>query len=464
MQRKRYVRLTVQLGLAAGLTYLFLKQDYVWAAAQPFFTWSGWFDPLQGGVSLFQNYWPWLALVSLASLAAAVCFGRVFCGWICPVGTILDLAGYMKKGLRWPNFQTGPRMKQSLRWVRWALCGGIAGLLVAGGSVALIFNPLAVWPRDIFRITHGMIPWSMGALILLGLVFFPRFWCRFLCPAGGVFNWLNRLGNQYALNGECKQCRRCLRNCPMQNIEGTQTGTGKQAASLHFGFDCLHCGLCIASCPTACIQKRKMTKEEFSEGRRDFVIAAGFALAAGGSSLVPKLTAVQTALRPPRRLARLMRPPGALAEGEFNVTCNRCGQCLQVCPTKVLVPAGLEAGLQGLWTPKFLPYRGEFRGRCMFCMACGQVCPTQALAPVSLETVRLGTAAIDRAKCLAWANGIQCLLCVETCPKFAIQVDASKRHPVIDLQKCNGCGSCEAHCPVAGSAVFLTNSGEIRRI
>lgn len=196
------------------------------------------------------------------------------------------------------------------------------------------------------------------------------------------------------------------------------------------------------------------------EGRRDFLVGASVGLGSLAIATISKATIVKSAAPAltPKRWLRLLRPPGALDEEALTATCTRCGQCLQVCPTKVLVPAGLEAKLVGLGTPRFVPRRG----RCMFCMACGQVCPTKALIAVPVETVRLGTAEINRSKCLAWAEGTRCLLCVETCPKFAIKIDP-RQHPVIDLQKCIGCGSCEAHCPVDGSAVLLTHVGETRR-
>jgi MauM/NapG family ferredoxin protein len=214
----------------------------------------------------------------------------------------------------------------------------------------------------------------------------------------------------------------------------------------------------VQSCPARSIAERKTDLKITDESRRDFLIGASLGLGSLAIATVSKTTLVKPATLTPKRWQRLLRPPGALAEEEFFTVCTRCNQCLQVCPTKVLVPAGLEAGLAGLGTPRFIPRKG----RCMLCMACGQVCPTKALIPVPFETVRLGTAVINHSKCLAWAKGTRCLLCVETCPKFAIQID-ERQHPVIDLQKCIGCGSCEAHCPVEGSAVILTNVGETRR-
>jgi ferredoxin-type protein NapF len=192
-------------------------------------------------------------------------------------------------------------------------------------------------------------------------------------------------------------------------------------------------------------------------GRRDFLVAGSAGLALTAYGLLSK-TFSKSAGAIVESWNRLLRPPGALTETSFNETCIRCGQCMQVCPTKCLTPAGSEAGLFGIGTPRFAPRLGQ----CMFCSACGKICPTNALAPVAPDKARLGTARINHSKCLAWNNGTECLLCVETCPTFAI-APSKDRKPVIDHRVCSGCGACEANCPVEGSAVLVYNDAEIRR-
>jgi ferredoxin len=125
--------------------------------------------------------------------------------------------------------------------------------------------------------------------------------------------------------------------------------------------------------------------------------------------------------------ARLVRPPGSLPEQQFLSRCIKCGQCMRICPTNVIHPAGLTAGLEGLWTP-VLNFRIGSSGCQHNCIACGHLCPTAAIRPISLAErqgigpyveqgpITIGTAFIDRGRCLPWAMDRPCIVCQENCP------------------------------------------------
>jgi ferredoxin len=125
--------------------------------------------------------------------------------------------------------------------------------------------------------------------------------------------------------------------------------------------------------------------------------------------------------------SQVIRPPGALAEPEFLKRCIKCGQCMRVCPTNVIQPAGVEGGFEGLWTP-VLNNRIGSSGCQLNCVACGQVCPTSAIRPITLDEkkglgdfadkgpVKLGTAFVDRNRCLPWSMDKPCIVCQENCP------------------------------------------------
>jgi ferredoxin len=154
--------------------------------------------------------------------------------------------------------------------------------------------------------------------------------------------------------------------------------------------------------------------------RREFLTAA-----ASGAAAIPLL---RIGGNPgPNWNARLVRPPGSLPEQQFLSRCIKCGQCMRICPTNVIHPAGLTAGLEGLWTP-VLNFRIGTSGCQHNCIACGHLCPTAAIRPISLEErqglgrhveqgpIKIGTAFIDRGRCLPWAMDRPCIVCQENCP------------------------------------------------
>lgn len=259
----------------------------------------------------------------------------------------------------------------------------------------------------------GLIFW---AAILLNLIV-PRFYCRFICPLGALFgilgkNALYRVGQK---GDECTACGLCERFC-----EGACEPSSTIRAS-----ECLLCMNCIDDCrhavmgyhphPSAAgeIASPDITKREFT------------------AVLVFGLAAV-----PLTRLAgntgenwnpAVIRPPGSLPEAEFLKRCIKCGQCMRVCPTNVIHPAGLQAGLEGIWTP-VLNFRMGSSGCQRGCIACGNLCPTAAIRPISLSErlgknafadqgpIRTGMAFVDRGRCLPWAMDRPCIVCQENCP------------------------------------------------
>jgi len=88
-------------------------------------------------------------------------------------------------------------------------------------------------------------------------------------------------------------------------------------------------------------------------------------------------------------------------------------------------------------------------------MECMSVCPTGAIQPMNKEDIKLGNAVVIKEACIAWDWG-GCTKCAAECPENAIQLDNEKR-PVIDQNKCNGCGLCEFICPSSSLRAYNAN-------
>jgi MauM/NapG family ferredoxin protein len=172
----------------------------------------------------------------------------------------------------------------------------------------------------------------------------------------------------------------------------------------------------------------------------------------------------------------LVRPPGALEEGEFLGKCIRCGECMKVCPTNAIQPAMFEAGLEEMWTPVLKQELAYCEYKCNMCT---QVCPTGAIQKMTLEEkkkVKIGLAHVDKSRCLPYAYARMCQVCYEHCPlpekaitltdvkvMTASDTSITVKQPHVNIDLCIGCGICQNKCPVSDqAAIRVTSVGESR--
>lgn len=148
-----------------------------------------------------------------------------------------------------------------------------------------------------------------------------------------------------------------------------------------------------------------------------------------------------------------LRPPGAQDENHLVAACLKCDRCRSVCPTGVIDVASVDDGFLNARTP-ILDFH---RGLCDFCGRCQQVCPTGAIGAFDEYADKIGMAIVQKDRCIAYFDG--CRECADACPFEAITLDAQD-HPVVDPERCNGCGICENICP---ALVYRSFSGGNRR-
>lgn len=392
--------------------------------------------------------WGWLPLLTLVVTLLA---GRVFCGWLCPFGALLMLVDKVSRTLFKARLFKKIRTKilhdsQFLRYY-WFLF--ILVIFVLGSNWGLFLTPFALFSHEIVRILQGAIPWVLMT-ILVGTVFFSRLWCSVFCPTGILLSFIGRWRLfRYQVTGNCVQCAKCTVNCSVDAAPAV-AGVAKEG--------CLACGNCQMVCPTKAIRWQsfffgpKKGKTEIASGmaddtstpsRRQF-IKAGLTIAAGAALWEKIIFTAKGAAK------KVLRPPGALPEADFISVCNRCGRCIKACSNNALRPMPITEGLEYFETPYIIPRRAN----CFLCFTCQEVCPTGAITQVPVEQVKMGTAKIDRERCIAWKENKVCVICGELCPVLAIEPDDQLR-PIVQPDKCVGCGSCEKACPVDGVAAIV---------
>lgn len=474
-------------------------------------------DPLIGISSLLSGYtfvkgFLWGAGI----LVLTILLGRIFCGFICPFGTIHHAVGTFKPALKGSRMVQA-NLKTSDQKIKYVilillLVAAVCGLNAAGlmDPIAFLFRSLAlaVLPglgaglRSIFEIMAAsdfkilnlagygaeilvspifgynqpayQTAWFIGFIFLVILLLNrirPRFWCRTLCPLGALLGIFSRISilklEKYAQ--KCTACNLCLKHC--QGAASPRPDQEWETA------ECLMCLNCFNVCPEDALAFRFVWSLERNRqpdiGRRALLggltVGISFPLFARLDGSIDKDPD-----------PRLIRPPGSLPEKEFLELCQRCGLCMKACPTNVINPTLGEAGVAGFWTPRLIMTQGY----CDYtCTLCGCVCPTGAIQEITVDEkikqpIKIGSAYIDRGRCLPWSGNAPCIVCQEVCPtspkavylKADVVATSDQKSlnvhlPFVDLKRCVGCGICENKCPVRGlPAIRTISAGESRSL
>ncbi len=419
------------------------------------------------------------AFFSVIMVLFTLVFGRFFCGWICPLGTAIDIAG--SKGQRCP-----PKLKFYILAV-------ILIFSLFGIQIAWVLDPMVIMarfvslnlipaltlsidrsfiffiksfglygaPYDLYRslktsflgintyyFSHSIMIFAVFLLIMLGAALMKRSWCRTICPLGAIYALAGRHPLLRRRIEGCVSCGKCQPACRM--------GAIKEDNSYSAG-ECVLCMDCIYECTPGITKfdwvfsKKKSKAQKSGKGitRRTFMLWL-----LGSSVFLTGFGKGRPLLSRPAK--NVIRPPGVQGEGRFLDRCIRCGNCMKVCITNGLQPTLLQSGISGIWTPQLMPEIGYCEYQCTLC---GNVCPTGAIPKLTLSQKKraiLGLAVVDRSICLPWSKGSECLVCEEHCPvankaikKEKVSTgDKTLYGPRVENSSCIGCGICQHKCPV----------------
>ncbi len=210
-------------------------------------------SPLEGLESLLISKYIYLPSLIGMLLPVLVAFylGRVFCSWICPVSFLHETLDKIRKRIfRYSPLTWKDKFVFSLRILWVALIGEFLLSMILGFPIFVFVSPPGLVGRELML---GIIfhTFALEGIIVFGILvlhlFTRRFYCRYLCPLGGLLAFIGyrRRLKVRLKSRRCKACGACDRVCPL----GLPVSRGGSYSPY-----CWNCGECVDHCPTGALR------------------------------------------------------------------------------------------------------------------------------------------------------------------------------------------------------------------
>ena len=484
----RKIRITLAILSIIGVSLLFL--DFTGTIH----AWLGWLAKIQFLPALLAlNIGVVITLVLLTLI-----FGRIYCSVICPLGIMQDGISWQGSKRKKNRFRYSPAMS----WLRYGVLALFVVALVAGaGSLVALLAPYSSYGRIVSNLFAPLYQWgnnllayfaeradsyafysvdvwmksfstfAIAAITFIALIILSwkngRTYCNTICPVGTIlgffarYSWLKPVID----TDKCVNCNLCERNCKAAciNIKEHQIDYSR----------CVSCMNCIEKCPKDAIHYTHHSKKQAlpTDSRRRFLtIGTTFATASALKAQEKKVDgglAVIEDKKIPNRSTPIT-PPGSHSIQNFTQHCTACQLCVSVCPNQVLRPS---TSLMTLMQPEMSYERGYCR---LECTRCADVCPAGAILPITKadkSAIQIGRAVWIKENCVPLTDGVDCGNCARHCPAGAIlmvpsdpDMSDSPKIPVINTERCIGCGACENLCPSRPFSAIYVEGHEMHRI
>jgi ferredoxin-type protein NapH len=173
----------------------------------------------------------------------AILGGRVFCGWVCPVNMVTDLANRIRSSFRLEQFWKSWGVKREARY--WIIGLSIVLSAIMGVTAFEWISPIGALHRGIiYSFGYG---WTFVRIVfLIDLIAVKNGFCGHLCPLGGFYSLVGRYGFLRVRHDrkKCTDCMKCVDICPEKEVlhmVGDRSGPVTSGA-------CINCGRCVEVC------------------------------------------------------------------------------------------------------------------------------------------------------------------------------------------------------------------------
>ncbi len=495
----RKIRITLAVIFWGLITLLFL--DFTGTVHQ----WFGWMAKIQFlPAVLALNFVVVIGLVLLTLL-----LGRVYCSVICPLGVMQDGIAWL--GRRGKKHRNRYSYSPAVSWLRYAVLVLFVVALIAGiNSFVALLAPYSAYGRIVSSLLAPIYAWSnniladyaeradsyafyqtdvwlksLPVLVIASVSFIVlailswrngRTYCNTVCPVGTVLGFLSRYSwlKPVIDTSRCNGCGLCARRCKAACIDSKNHAIDYSR--------CVTCMDCIDNCHQSAIRyvhRSGAVKAAVDDhvaqtgdsGRRNFMAGVGVLAVTAVAKAEEKtvdggLAAIADKKVPSRRTTIV--PPGAQGLRHFAQHCTGCQLCVQACPNGVLRPS---SGLVTLMQPESSYERGYCRPECT---RCSEVCPAGAILKINRadkSSIQIGHAVWVKDNCIPVVDGVECGNCARRCPVGAITMvpsdpanPESVKIPVVNDERCIGCGACENLCPSRPFSAIYVEGHENHRV
>ena len=444
-----------------------------------------------------------VALIFL--LVMTLVFGRIYCSVICPLGIMQDIFGWFGKKAKKNRYT----FSKAISWLRYTMLGIMVVAVVAGiGSIVQLLAPYSAFGRIATTLLQPL--WKIGnnaladvaehydsfafydvetglpntgfvlciacvTLVLLAILAWRkgRTYCNTICPVGTLLSFCSRfsfLKIQFD-SEKCKNCSLCSKNCKASCIDFKHH---------HVDYSrCVVCGDCIESCKFDALKygwsnqntqnKQKTQNNPIDPSKRSFLLASAMVTTAALAQEAKKtdggLAEIEDKVTPDRQTK--LTPPGSWSAANMTKRCTGCQLCVSECPNQVLRP-GTD------WISIMQPTMSYELGYCRpECTRCSDICPAGAIKPITKEmksSIQIGHAVWVKKNCVPLTDGVSCGNCARHCPTGAIEMvpsdpddEKSLQIPVVNENRCIGCGACENLCPARPFSAIYVEGHEVHR-
>lgn len=198
--------------------------------------------PVANGTKLINSF-----ILVIIPILLSLFIGRFFCGWVCPVGAVQELIHPVNFKFRLPYL-----LERIFSYFRFLLL--IIGLLFSWSEISNIWNLYDPF-QSLFNCKWPLIATFLLGIVLTGSIFIERFFCRYLCPLGGILALTSKfsLVKMKADSNTCIACGKCSqpKACPMDMISANNPYTDLPTIEAS---ECILCHQCADICRYSAIK------------------------------------------------------------------------------------------------------------------------------------------------------------------------------------------------------------------